>query len=824
MHVRDARYRWLAILAAAGIYFGAARIGFALAFVNGTVSAVWPPTGFALALLLLGGRKLWPAILLGECAADLANGSPLLLSLAFAVGSTCEALAGYGLLQLAGFRSTLDRARDVFALLGLAALCSTLVSATIGTVALLAAGTITIADAWATWHVWWLGDVTGDVIVAPLLLVLATTRIHRIHGWRVAEAGAFTLSLAVLAAVAHQLTLGIAYLVLPVLIWAALRFRQQGAVVANIVLAGVGVIAAAGAGSQLARVSIAQRVLFTQNFVAVGAITTLVLAAVIAERDRAAAALRRSQADAQALMEERAALGEIATAIARETEPEQIFALIAERAARLIGAAGAVVIHADSVATPTVAAAWAREGVPFFVTGSPFPLTPSSATAAALRTGRTARIEAASSAQLGARMATPIRAGHTIWGTIAAAAATDAALPDRSDRLLERIADLAGLAIVSAEARDRLLTEATTDPLTGLANHRVFQRRLAEEAERSSRYGRPLTVALADLDAFKTINDTAGHLAGDRVLIEVARRITSVLPEGALVARLGGDEFALLLPECDGIEAYTTAERAWAAVSATPIEGYGPVSVSVGVADMAQSADRDELLQLADIALYAAKMQGRDSCVRYSPRLEPEPSPSLPVQDVRSRTLSGLHSLALAIDAKDPGTVEHSKRVAELAVALARARGWAPAAIELLRDAALVHDVGKIGVPDAVLFAPRGLDPQEREQVKRHAALGAQLAADVLGDDQVRWIRWHHERADGHGYPDGLTENELPEGAKLLAMADAWDAMTTARSYSPAKSVTAALAECESLAGSQFALEAVAALREAVAQRSLVAV
>jgi putative nucleotidyltransferase with HDIG domain len=179
---------------------------------------------------------------------------------------------------------------------------------------------------------------------------------------------------------------------------------------------------------------------------------------------------------------------------------------------------------------------------------------------------------------------------------------------------------------------------------------------------------------------------------------------------------------------------------------------------------------------------------------------------------LRARKLQGLRSLAQAIDARDPDTAEHSKRVAELATALARARNWQPEQIELLREAALVHDVGKIGVPEAILLADRALEPDEFEQVKQHAALGAQLAADVLSDEQALWIRWHHERADGTGYPDGLSADRLPEGAKLLAVADAWDAMTTSRRYRDARSVGWALDECRRQSGVQFAPEAITAL------------
>ena len=153
----------------------------------------------------------------------------------------------------------------MFALLLVAAFLSTMTSATIGTAMLLIHGDIGTAGLWPTWHVWWLGDLTGDIVVAPLLLLTAVSRAQLLRGWRLVETGAFVVTLGALAVVAHSLTLGIAYLVLPVLIWAALRFGQRGAVLANAVLAGAGIIGAAGPASELARVSVLERILFTRT-------------------------------------------------------------------------------------------------------------------------------------------------------------------------------------------------------------------------------------------------------------------------------------------------------------------------------------------------------------------------------------------------------------------------------------------------------------------------------------------------------------------------------------------------------------------------------
>jgi diguanylate cyclase (GGDEF)-like protein/putative nucleotidyltransferase with HDIG domain len=806
------------ILAAAAIYFATAKAGFAIAFVHGTVSAVWPPTGVALALLLLGGPRMWPAIFLGEFASDLFNHSPVLACLAFAVGSTCEGLVGYWLLRRVRFSPALDRVRDVFALLVLAGMVSTMVSATVATATLLLSHEIGTSGLWSTWHVWWLGDFTGDVIVAPLLLVLASSRLRMPRGWRLAETAAFVVVLVALAAIAHSVTLGIAYLVLPVLIWAALRFSQVGAVIANAVLASVGVIAAASAGDELTRVSVVERVLFTQNFVIVGAITTLVLAAVISERNRNAAAVRDSEASTRALMRERTVFSRIATAIAGGTPPDELFELIAEQVAMLLDAARTIVVRVEDQHSATAVAAWAAPNVPFIAAGSPFQLTPESASARALLTGRPARSEEDAADEPGvpgARLAAPIRVGGGLWGTLAVAAGEGREFPAATEHVLEQLADLASMAIVSAQARAELLTAATTDPLTGLANNRLFEHRLAEEGARMVRYSRPLAVAVIDIDSFKTINDTAGHPVGDAVLIEVARRIAGITRGDTLLARMGGDEFALLLPECDDMQAYAVAERVRCVVAAVPFDGYGKVTASLGIAETTHASDGQELRQLADLALYAAKLQGGDRCVRYSPALSVDS-----VDTIRARKLIGLRSLAQAIDARHPATHEHSRRVADVAVELARELNWSGDQIELLREAALVHDVGKIGVSEAILGAPRALEVDEYEQIKQHASLGAQLAADVLNEEQVGWIRWHHERPDGAGYPDGLTADQLPDGAKLLAIADAWDAMTSAHSYRPAKGIPEALEECHRLSGSQFAPEAVAALLAVAAART----
>jgi putative nucleotidyltransferase with HDIG domain len=237
------------------------------------------------------------------------------------------------------------------------------------------------------------------------------------------------------------------------------------------------------------------------------------------------------------------------------------------------------------------------------------------------------------------------------------------------------------------------------------------------------------------------------------------------------------------------------------------------VTVSAGICDTSSTTDPTQLIRLADGALYWSKARGRDQCWIYDPAVVAELSAQERAERLeRSQALLGLRALARAIDAKDPATREHSERVAELVGKLAKAAGWSPEQTELLREAALVHDVGKIGVPDELLRKTGPLTPDEHGQVAEHAELSARIVEGVLTPDQVDWIRTHHERPNGEGYPDGLVAEEIPEGAALLAIADAWDVMTISRPYSSPKQVQEALEECRELVGEQFTPTAVAAL------------
>jgi putative nucleotidyltransferase with HDIG domain len=175
-----------------------------------------------------------------------------------------------------------------------------------------------------------------------------------------------------------------------------------------------------------------------------------------------------------------------------------------------------------------------------------------------------------------------------------------------------------------------------------------------------------------------------------------------------------------------------------------------------------------------------------------------------------------LQTLTRLIDAKDPATARHTERVAALAAQIAVALGWTPEKITMLQEAALFHDIGKIALPDDLLLKVEPLSAAERDLVKSHVMLGVELIDDVLQPEQVSWIRNHHEHWDGTGYPDGRSGDQIPLGAQIIHVADAWDAMTVGRMYRPSRSLAAAIDECRSMAGTQFAPQIVEKLVEVV--------
>jgi integral membrane sensor domain MASE1 len=285
---RGNRKLYARIVVLAGVYYGAAKLGLSLAFAAHSVTAIWPPTGIALAAILLWGYRVWPGVALGALLANSWTGVPFYTVAGITVGNTLEALAGaYLLLELTGFRPSLERVRDVLALAVLGATVSTTISATIGVTGLLVGNEVTSDDLGSVWRTWWLGDMGGDLVVAPALLVAATHWPYRRAPGRLLEA--LALAAAVLGASALVFSQGTAltFVVLPLIVWAVLRFWQLGAVGTTLLMASIAIPLTENDMGPFSGHSPDDRLLLAQGFLGVTSLTALVLAAVITERRRA---------------------------------------------------------------------------------------------------------------------------------------------------------------------------------------------------------------------------------------------------------------------------------------------------------------------------------------------------------------------------------------------------------------------------------------------------------------------------------------------------------------------------------------------------------
>ena len=351
---------------------------------------------------------------------------------------------------------------------------------------------------------------------------------------------------------------------------------------------------------------------------------------------------------------------------------------------------------------------------------------------------------------------------------------------------------------------------ALTDPLTGLGNHRHFHERLERELRHARERGLPLTLCLVDVDDFKRVNDRFGHPVGDRILSQLATR----LRQSGEAFRLGGDEFALLLPGYHEEAALTAASSVVERIGALQLDHAGSITVSAGLATSPYHAsDRDELIRLADSALYWAKEYGKNRVRAFRPDVielaELKRLASGPDRAARFRAAA---SLARAVDARDVYTGSHSQRVAELAARTARRLGLPEEDVELTRLAASLHDLGKLAVPEEILRKPGPLTEPERIVLERHPQIGFRMLESLGVDPVAEWVLHHHERWDGSGYPDGLPGERIPLGARIIFVADAFDAMTSERVYRRRVAPSEAIAELQRCAGSQFDPEIVTAL------------
>jgi diguanylate cyclase (GGDEF)-like protein len=376
---------------------------------------------------------------------------------------------------------------------------------------------------------------------------------------------------------------------------------------------------------------------------------------------------------------------------------------------------------------------------------------------------------------------------------------------------------------------------AITDAVTGLLNHRAFIQRLDEKIAHCQRERSTCIMLFIDLDHFKEINDTWGHLAGDAVLHEIAQRLREEQRPEDVVARYGGEEFALLMVGPTLEEARARAEHLRQVIHATPCEWQHAgetkarifITASIGIAAYGpHGTQREELIEKADQAMYQAKLAGRD-CVRIADegksallrsRILPpayassrnlyEQVENLIGYDMNKNLISAqaLQALAVVMQVRDCTTSAHSSRLIWLAEETGRRLSVSDEELFLMRLGGLLHDIGKIGIPDSILNKPGPLNEEEWEIMRKHPVLGARILEEVGGFFRplARVVIAHHERWDGYGYPRGLRGQEIPLAARVLGVADTYDAMVSRRPYKEPIPPAAAEAEIRRCSGTQF--------------------
>ncbi len=404
--------------------------------------------------------------------------------------------------------------------------------------------------------------------------------------------------------------------------------------------------------------------------------------------------------------------------------------------------------------------------------------------------------------------------------------------------------------------------QAITDGLTGVKTHRFFMEALSAEWKRSTRAGRAFALVLMDLDRFKFVNDFYGHLEGDLVLQRVGQILEANCRRSDVVSRYGGDEFVILMPETSMEQARQLASKLRGWVSADPLLREKNISASFGIACYPlHGSSPQELIQVADASMYLSKHQGGNA-VSTADHFDPNEArkwkrdvleaylgvtlkrlfstgpdafeeiyhrlkqfteslaateagsaapggPSLVTiagpQSLPQAVLDTVTSLAFAIDAKDHYTQGHSQKVSAYAALIAEAMEMSDAEVEEIRLGAVLHDIGKVGIPENILNKKGPLDPEEWETMKSHVLFGARILEPLSPLARIRdMVLHHHEYYDGSGYPHSLAGESIPLGARIIAVADAYDTITSDRTYKKGRAAGDALAELERCANAQF--------------------
>ena len=358
---------------------------------------------------------------------------------------------------------------------------------------------------------------------------------------------------------------------------------------------------------------------------------------------------------------------------------------------------------------------------------------------------------------------------------------------------------------------------AIRDGVTGFYNHSLFQERAREEMEQAKSLNIPVSLLMINIDLFHIYNEIHGHAEGDRALAEMAKVIRSMARETDLLFRYSGDEFAMLAPGIKCSVAYALSEKMRKAVESHHfpglVSGKGVLTISLGLACYPEHvADAETLAFCAELALLESKKKGRNAVTVYAPMEDTEVSSSK-TPDKRAALskasqlsyVSTILALAAALDAKDTHTYGHSQKVAKYAVMLGEAIGIEPERLSALRTAALLHDIGKIGISDGLLLKPQRFNDEERKEVQKHAVLAVSILKHIPSfSNLLPQIVHHHERFDGTGYPDGIRGEDIPLESRILSIADSYDAMTSPRPYKSTLTAKEAIIEIKKCAGTQF--------------------
>jgi diguanylate cyclase (GGDEF)-like protein/PAS domain S-box-containing protein len=585
--MRQPKPRGIAVLALVGIaYFAVAKLGLSFSEGHAIVSAVWPPSGVALAAAVVFGPRVAPAIFLAAVLSNATGDSSLPSAIGIATGNALAAVTGAALLARAGFDPTLRRIRDVIALAILGAALSTALNATIGTATLLAADVADPDHLWAFWRVWWLGDLTGVLLVAPPLLLLLTRAGDTWgqgprDGARIAEASLLAAALvSVMLVVLHE-GVTLAFPIFPLIVLAAMRFGQAGAVTAALVVSSIAVAYTANGKGPFTGGAPDTDLLSAQVFVGLAALTGLLVASMRSEWERSEDALARLAESERALAEAQRLTGigswEWDVAANTVTWSDELY--------RIVG------VERET---------FAIDSESFY---------------ARVPAEERALIERAIEATL--RTTEPFHFEHRVihpggeLRTIDSRGRVEIDGGGRVVRMLGTAQD-----VTERRAAERLLEhQALHDPLTGLPNRALFLDRLDHALTRAKRPGSSLAAYFCDVDDFKNVNDSLGHDVGDELLIALPPRLREGLRAGDTVARFGGDEFVILCEDLGSEgEAIGIAERIGEAFR-LPFELDGRphhLSVSIGVVFVrGGEASATEVLRDADAAMYRAKSAGK---------------------------------------------------------------------------------------------------------------------------------------------------------------------------------------------------------------------